>query len=180
MSQPESGMWYVEQLEATSEEIARTRYDIAGLSVGDDGEVGFTAYVRYDHLITGSDTDEFRRLDHFQKFAEVRQRLGLAFDLYSIQSSDLGSFNYRNPDSFLINFGKPQLTDTEAIFIIAFPLFTIERPAETVFEEIRQAARLGLKETVEMPPSPLEAFQKTVHCEKIPRESIPKESLRCR
>jgi hypothetical protein len=153
VNQPENSPWYVEPLEQIAEVLYKEPDSMSrgsSLRVDDHGWVRFTGSVRYDQLLDGGCETQG---DHFEKFSEVRRRLGLRFDIDSRSATDLGSFERQTSNSFGIAFNKTTLNDREAMFLIALPLATPERPLEKVLEEIREFGRISSRKLVEVDTS---------------------------
>jgi len=169
MPQPESGLWYVEPLQAVAEELLVSgRSEPGAFIVEAEGGVAFRGSVRFDNLIEGGYEN---LVDHFAQFTEVRRRLGLHADIDSVSKTDLGPFRSESWDSFRINFSKwDGISDNEAMFLIALPLSKAERPMEKVFAELRTCARLGITQAMVdslAKPAPKETIRTMVNFELI-------------
>jgi hypothetical protein len=151
----QSGRWYYEPLQETASEHLNKKNHYTGdflyLEVLDDLiQFRATPGIPIDHLIQGElsieGCNQWNPALPEDITEALRERLGLNFS-YNTGLAALGDIYYSD-GRVGIWFEREELSDAEAMFLLALPLATAERPLEIVLEQIRQCAELGMNHTV--------------------------------
>jgi hypothetical protein len=179
-------LWYVEQLRPYDTSDGGGLHDgtrswpiqyVNMLEVQDDGFTHFSACIPLDILLEGgresiTPSSPNGWVETYDIFAALRSRLSLHYDEENPWQSDFREFHYEFR-GIRMSLHKLEPTVGEAMFLVALAHASYDKPVETVLREIRECARLGIKQQVDVEQvSDRQKFLETITANEAPPSVI--------